>query len=278
MKVNYSEFAVEKGQKSIFLAGPTIRKEQQEELKMDGWRKEAILILEELGFDGIVYVPEFSSMKDFVDKDEQFEWEWEALHASDVVVFWVPRIFPDLPAMTTNVEFGFYINNGQTVLYGRPDDSYKNGYLDRLYNKVLNKVPQNNLRDLLKEAVELLDKKERCMKLYVKESSWSGWTEDYVPKIKNHVFELDSKEDNIVKMEKIYENGGYIDRPGFSFKIKKVRKDYVLIKTNCPMSAEGVGINMLSRETEFKIVKDQPLTLTTLTFDYGDIYTFELKD
>lgn len=58
MIINYSDQEIIKGKKSIFLAGPTPRKED-----IVSWRKEAIKILEENNFDGIVYVPEYSSMK-----------------------------------------------------------------------------------------------------------------------------------------------------------------------------------------------------------------------
>ena len=157
MIVSYSDSPVIKGEKSMFLAGPTVRKEQQDLLNLESWRKQAIEILEQIGYDGIVYVPEYATMKDFIDKDEQFEWEWEALHASSVVVFWVPRKFPDLPAMTTNVEFGFYINH-KPLVYGRPESSDKNGYLDRFYYKFTNQKPFNNLQDLLECAVIMLKK------------------------------------------------------------------------------------------------------------------------
>jgi len=155
MIYSYSDSPVEKGdKKAIFLAGPTIRKEQEEDWLKESWRTEALNILEELNFEGVVYIPEYMRRKDFVDNDKQFEWEWEALHAADVIVFWVPRVFPELPALTTNVEFGFYIDKGKTVVYGRPDNSDRNGYLDRLYKKVLNKNPFSNLKELLKEAVK----------------------------------------------------------------------------------------------------------------------------
>lgn len=58
MKVSYSDAPVVMGEKSIFLAGPTVRKEQQQDWEKGSWRNEAIEILQELGFDGIVYVPE----------------------------------------------------------------------------------------------------------------------------------------------------------------------------------------------------------------------------
>ncbi|MFA6859875.1 MAG: nucleoside 2-deoxyribosyltransferase domain-containing protein [Clostridia bacterium] len=156
MIVNYSDNIVLKGKSSIFLAGPTIRKEQEADLKKESWRKEAISILNELNFDGIVYVPEYEKMKGFVEKDAQFEWEWNALHSSSVIVFWIPRKFPELPAMSTNVEFGFYVSSGKPIIYGRPNDSDKHYYLDKLYEKVLNKTPFNNLKDTLIEAIKEL--------------------------------------------------------------------------------------------------------------------------
>lgn len=48
MIVNYSDQKIIKGKKSIFLAGPTPRKEE-----IVSWRKEAIKILEENNFDGM---------------------------------------------------------------------------------------------------------------------------------------------------------------------------------------------------------------------------------
>jgi len=135
MKVSYSDAPVVMGEKSIFLAGPTVRKEQQQDWEKGSWRNEAIEILQELGFDGIVYVPEYSTMKDFVDKDDQFIWEWDALHAASLVVFWVPL---------------------KPILYGRPEGSDKNGYLDRIYFKALGNKPYNELKALLQAAVERL--------------------------------------------------------------------------------------------------------------------------
>lgn len=149
MKINYSDEQVLKDEKSIFLAGPTPRS-----LEVETWRKEAIKILEELGFDGIVYVPE----REFDDRtfnyDNQVWWEREALHNANTIVFWIPRTIPSMPAFTTNVEFGYWISkNSEKVLYGRPDESEKNRYIDWLYQTETGKKPINNLRDLLKGAI-----------------------------------------------------------------------------------------------------------------------------
>ena len=42
--------------KSIFLAGPTPRSKE-----VKSWRPEAIRLLKEKGFDGVVFVPEFEN-------------------------------------------------------------------------------------------------------------------------------------------------------------------------------------------------------------------------
>ncbi len=158
MVVNFSDKPVIKSNKSIFLAGPTIRREFPENKDKISWRVEAIKILNELNFDGVVYVPEYENNQPITEFEKQFEWEWNALHSSSVIVFWVPRKFPELPALTTNVEFGFYINSEKLIVYGRPDGADKTRYLDALYKKVSNKKPHNSLNKLLFETVEFLNK------------------------------------------------------------------------------------------------------------------------
>ena len=69
-KPNYSDEKVIKGQKSIFLAGPTPR-----DKNTISWREEALLKLSELEFDGVVYIPEFSTMKPKDDYVEQAVWD-----------------------------------------------------------------------------------------------------------------------------------------------------------------------------------------------------------
>lgn len=152
MIVNYSDETVKQGQKSIFLAGPTPRSN-----KVDSWRPKAIEILKNLNFDGIVYIPERNFDDRNFDYTNQVEWEKEALYKADVVVFWIPRKLPDMPAFTTNVEFGFWLaKNPQKVVYGRPDDSEKNRYLDWLYKVQTTKLPKNSLEQTLMSALELV--------------------------------------------------------------------------------------------------------------------------
>ena len=149
MIINYSDEKVIKGEKSIFLAGPTPRSED-----IVSWRIEACKILKDKGFDGIVYVPEYSTNKPRENYEDQVLWEREGLMNSTVIVFWIPREIPSMMGLTTNVEFGYYLHTNK-VVYGRPDNSQKNRYLDWLYEYDYNKKPFNNLNDLLEEAINL---------------------------------------------------------------------------------------------------------------------------
>ena len=152
MVINYSDQKVLKGEKSIFLAGPTPRGED-----VISWRVKAAKYLEDNGFEGIVYVPEYSTWKPKEDYVEQAEWEREALSNASVIAFWISRTLPEMPGFTTNVEFGYWIHTGK-VLYGRPNDSRKIKYLDWLYKKDTNKEPCSNLEELLNESIELANK------------------------------------------------------------------------------------------------------------------------
>lgn len=148
---NYSDEIIIKGKKSIFLAGPTPRDENT-----ISWRIDVCDRLEKLGFDGVVYNPEYSSWKPKSSYIDQAEWEREALTEATVILFWIPRDLKDMPAFTTNVEFGYWLHTGK-IIYGRPDNSVKNKYLDWLYKIDYNKEPFNDLDKLLKEAIKMVD-------------------------------------------------------------------------------------------------------------------------
>ena len=140
--------------KSIFLAGPSPRKETDA-----NWRAEAFELLEQLGFDGVVYAPIFrdgvtpAGLKEGL-KDAyagQVDWETQYLNACDIIVFWVPRDLKTLPAFTTNVEFGMWLMSGKIVL-GYPDTAEKMQYLD--FQGRLEGVPVlDTLSDTLAEAM-----------------------------------------------------------------------------------------------------------------------------
>lgn len=68
--------------KSVFLAGPSSRPGQD----IESWRNDAIKILDDIGFDGVVFSPEYREMKsdpkahDNFDYDNQVEWEEKYLN------------------------------------------------------------------------------------------------------------------------------------------------------------------------------------------------------
>jgi len=136
---------------SVFLAGPTPR-----DKNIPSWRPKAIELFEKFGFKGTLFVPEHRINVPF-DYLDQVEWERKYLDECSVILFWVPRKLPEMPAFTTNVEFGRYISIAPNrCVYGRPDDADKNKYLDWLYTKEQpNERPCNNLEALVKDAVDL---------------------------------------------------------------------------------------------------------------------------
>ena len=155
VRINYSDEKIVDSDKSIFLAGPTPRGENAK-----SWRVDACKKLEELGFDGVVYVPEYSSWKPKEDYVDQAMWKREGLTKASIIVFWIPRSLPDMPAFTTNVEFGYWMHS-KKIIYGRPDSAVKIKYLDWLYELDYNEKPFNNLDDLLKSAVKKVNSQEK---------------------------------------------------------------------------------------------------------------------
>ena len=151
MRVNFSDEVVLKGKKSIFLAGPTPREE-----KVASWRVDAVKKLEELGFDGVVFVPEYSTWVPKTNYVDQANWEREALTEATVILFWIPRSLPDMPGFSTNVEFGYWLHS-KKVIYGRPDGAPKTKYLDWLYKTDYNEEPFNDLDKLLEYAVKIIN-------------------------------------------------------------------------------------------------------------------------
>ena len=135
--------------KSIFLAGPTPR-----DLETTSWRPGAVELLEKLGYDGHVFVPEPRDGKFTGDYVDQVEWETSALNQADIIVFWVPRDMKSLPALTTNIEWGLWADTGKCVL-GTPPGAEKVRYLQWMAAK--NKVPNySTLEATLQEAVDKL--------------------------------------------------------------------------------------------------------------------------
>lgn len=133
MKVVYAgQSGPESWTSAIFLAGPTPR-----DASTPSWRPQALHLLEQMGYTGVVFVPEPADGKWLSGGDayqEQVEWERQCLDLADVIVFWVPRVMGGqhpMPALTTNVEFGLYVSSDKVVL-GAPAWADSIRYLETL--------------------------------------------------------------------------------------------------------------------------------------------------
>lgn len=137
------------GDHSVFLAGPTPRRAE-----VSSWRPEAIRLFSEAGYTGTLLAPEPGDGQFSAAYEDQIEWEHEGMRRADVVLFWVPRsVSGQMPAFTTNVEFGLCLASGKEVVYGRPDWAEKCKYLDLLYDKMRGRTPTRELSELVSQVV-----------------------------------------------------------------------------------------------------------------------------
>lgn len=111
--------------RSLFLAGPSPRDSGHPD-----WRAEALALLADRGFDGVVFTPlPAGGFTPATDYDAQVAWEHAAMERSDRLLFWIPRDLAVLPGFTTNVEWGRFERSGRVVL-GYPPAAAKMRYLD----------------------------------------------------------------------------------------------------------------------------------------------------
>lgn len=141
---------------SIFLAGPTYRIKDEENLNKRSWRKDAIDIFESLNFEGTLIIPEWIDDRKPEEwtYSKQVKWEVENLDKCVIILFWIPRNLKELPAFTTNVEFGYYLDNPKSIA-GSPMNAEKNEYLIERFN-MIGKTWSDNLEDLCKHAINLV--------------------------------------------------------------------------------------------------------------------------
>lgn len=106
--------------------------------------------------------------------------------------------------------------------------------------------------------------KKSDYKLQIKESSWSGWSEDYKPEEKTNEYEIELGKEYVI-------GGGTL-----TFKIEKINKNSIEIVTTNPFSSGEGGIDLSTKETKFIVSKDEELKLTTPSMDEGEIYYLKL--
>jgi calcineurin-like phosphoesterase family protein len=142
---------------SIFLAGPTHRIEDDKK-PPKSWRKDIIEKLEKGGFEGNILCPEWRDDKKPKgwSYTKQVDWEKKYLKRSNAIVFWIPRDMKVLPALTTNIEFGEYLNSGK-IFVGAPKEAEKNKYLQERCEK-LNIKWHYSLKDMVSGICEKFNK------------------------------------------------------------------------------------------------------------------------
>ena len=117
-----------KNEKVVMLCGPTPRSPW-----VKSWRPEAIKLFQQLspvnGGPDVLLIPEHSSWTPQCDDYYyQIDWEHRALVRADVIMFWIPRDLCSMPGLTTNVEFGSWMNSGKVIL-GFPPEAAKMSYM-----------------------------------------------------------------------------------------------------------------------------------------------------
>lgn len=125
---------------SLFLAGPTPRTAD-----VASWRPAALAELERR-WDRpgtlVVFVPEPRG-EVWPEYERQRTWELHWGDRSDVVLFWIPR-GPQMPALTTNDEWGRWKDSGRVVL-GTPPDApsvrYQREYAKSRHIRVCDTLP-----------------------------------------------------------------------------------------------------------------------------------------
>ena len=112
--------------KTIFLAGPTPR-----DIDTVSWRGDAVRIFAEMGFDGTLLIPEpRNGTFDNFEYGAQIDWEQEGLEQADTIMFWIPRDMITMPALTTNIEFGFHLaSTPSKIIMGYPQDAPRMNYI-----------------------------------------------------------------------------------------------------------------------------------------------------
>lgn len=150
--------------KSIYLAGTNTK--QFVGSKLRNWREDALELLEEFGYDGVVIIPEDnpegsyhfpSSIDEKPQYLEQITWEQKWLNSVDAIVCWLPRSIPDNIGLASNVEVARYLTSGKLFAGSYPvgKDSDRNNYLKTIF-QIENIVWYTELRECIKAALNFV--------------------------------------------------------------------------------------------------------------------------
>jgi hypothetical protein len=71
----------------------------------------------------VLYTPEWNTKPEGWTYEKQLLWEVKHLNTAHIILFWIPRS-EDLPAFTTNIEFGENLHSGRIVVGSPPEASH----------------------------------------------------------------------------------------------------------------------------------------------------------
>lgn len=132
---------------SIYLTLP----KTTEEIELN-FVKESLRILEELDFNGEVYISQSLIKKVESRLVNKKQIDQEFFEISKVIVFWVPKLMIETAGYINPLELEYWISS-KKIIYGRPDNIYKTAYLDWFYENEYTFKPFNDLQKLLEVAV-----------------------------------------------------------------------------------------------------------------------------
>jgi len=251
MTVVYSQEDMPKDEtKSMFLAGPVPRKEYEL-----SWKNEALEILDSMGYNGVVYIPENRNPEQKegnFDLQAQLDWEYTCMCACDAIVFWIPREMRsdfEMIGLTTNVEFGRFLNSNK-LFCGCPDEAPRMEYL-----KLISRDKyewHNTLEDTLKSVVQYLGRgmyredEEIKIPLHIYKSkqfqNWykqqlnvgnylTGFNMEYefvMPKAKQMFLEIFHPSVYIAKEDRVKDNEFVVARTDMSYILAYYKKEDIM--------------------------------------------------
>ena len=251
MTVVYSREDMPKDEtKSMFLAGPVPRKEYEL-----SWKNEALEILDSMGYNGVVYIPENRNPEQKegnFDLQAQLDWEYTCMCACDAIVFWIPREMRsdfEMIGLTTNVEFGRFLNSNK-LFCGCPDEAPRMEYL-----KLISRDKyewHNTLEDTLKSVVQYLGRgmyredEEIKIPLHIYKSkqfqNWykqqlnvgnylTGFNMEYefvMPKAKQMFLEIFHPSVYIAKEDRVKDNEFVVARTDMSYILAYYKKEDIM--------------------------------------------------
>lgn len=144
---------VSRSDHAIFLAGPIERVDPNAlQRQLPCWRVDVQVAVARLPEPVVLYSPEWHAKPEGWSYDAQVSWEITAMHAAAVILCWIPRQLPLLPAFTTNVEVGEYLHSSK-LLVGAPPEAPHTKYIQTRLAR-LRRPWYTDLNELVVAAVQ----------------------------------------------------------------------------------------------------------------------------